>query len=184
MADQHSSTAKKKSTKKGGASCLKLVWDLIKRPKSANAAANPSNLNPSSVSSASGVHDHVPGNDAGTAEPTAREFIGYISMLLTTNQPLSRRQCCFPSGYVLSTVLDSFLGDLADSAHSPGHTSPSWSARPPLSSDPHLLGSTVGRGEIRYTEPFHLMGLTSDTRRRQERAPDTCRPEKLALSSG
>jgi len=103
MADQHSSTAKKKSTKKGGANFLKPVWDLIKRRKSANAAANPSNLNPGSASSASGVHDHVPVNDA---EPTAR----------------------------------------GNAASHQDHTSLSWSARPPLSSDPHLLGSTVGRG--------------------------------------
>jgi hypothetical protein len=115
MADQRSSTTEKKSRKKGGTSFLKPIWDLIKRPKSANAAANPSILNPGSVPSVSGVHDPVKGNDAGTAQPTAaREFLGSISMLLMTTQPLSgRRQCCLASGYVHSTVLDSFLADVA-----------------------------------------------------------------------
>jgi hypothetical protein len=150
MANQRSSTTEKKSRKKGGTSFLKPIWDLIKRPKSANAAANPSNLNPGSVPSVSGVHDPVQGNDAGTAQPTAaREFLGSISMLLMTTQPLSGRwQCCLASGYVHFTVLDSFLADVAGSTHSPDPTSPTRSARPPLSSDPHLLGSTVGRGEI------------------------------------
>ena len=147
MANQRPSTTEKKSKKKGGTSFLQPIWDLIKRPKSANTAANPSNLNPGSVSSVSGVHDPVQGNDAGTAQPTAaRLFLGPISMLLMTTQPLSgRRQSCLASGYVHSTILDSFLADVAGSTHSPDPTSPSRSARPPLS---HLLGSTVGRGEI------------------------------------
>lgn len=150
MANQRPSTTEKKSKKKGGTSFLQPILDLIKRPKSVNAAANPSNLNPGSVSSVSGVHDPVQGNDAGTAQPTAaRLFLGSISMLLMTTQPLSgRRQCCLASGYVHSTILDSFLADVAGSTHSPDPTSPSRSPRPPLSSDPHLLGSTVGRGEI------------------------------------
>ena len=38
MANKHSSIAEKKSTKKGAANCVKLVWDLIKRPKSANVS--------------------------------------------------------------------------------------------------------------------------------------------------
>ena len=149
MANQRPSTTEKKSKKKGRTSFLQPIWDLIKRPKSVNAAANPSNLNPGSVS-VSGVHDPVQGNDAGTAQPTAdRLFLGSISMLLMTTQPLSgRRQCCLASGYVHSTILDSFLADVAGSTHSPDPTSPSRSPRPPLSSDPHLLGSTVGRGEI------------------------------------
>ena len=153
MANQRPSTTEKKSKKKGGTSFLQPIWDLIKRPKSANAAANQSNLNPGSVS-VSGVHDPVQGNDAGTAQPTAaRLFLGSISMLLMTTQPLSgRRQSCLASGYVhsttTSTILDSFLADVAGSTHSPDPTSPFRLARPPLSSDPHLLGSTVGRGEI------------------------------------
>jgi len=183
MADHHSSAAGKKSKKKGGANFLKPMWDLIKRPKSANDTANPSNLNQGSVSSVSGVHDPVPGNDARTPRPTAaRGFIGSISMLLTT-QSLFRRQCCLASRYV-SPVLHSFPADLADSTHSPDPASLFRSTSPPLSSDPHLLGSTVGQGEIRYTESFRLMRLTSDTRGRQARAPDTCRSEELALSSG
>jgi hypothetical protein len=47
------------------------------------------------------------------------------------------------------TVLDSYLTDLADSAHRPDlSTTPFQSARPPSSSVPDLWGSTVGRGEI------------------------------------
>lgn len=163
-----SSTAAKKSKKKGGGVVI-FFRDLIERPKSANASASQPNSTRVSVSSVSGVHDLVPGNDAGTAEPTASgKFIGSISMLLTTTQPLSRWQCHLASGYVLSTVLDSFFADLADSAHSPDPTAPSVLARPPLSSVPHLLGSTVGQGEIRYAESFRLMRLTSDTSRRRQ----------------
>ena len=92
MADQHLSTAEKKSTKKGGANLLS--WDLIKRPKSTNAAG--------SVSSASAVHDPVPGNDAGTAEPTAaREFVGSISKLLIMTQPLGGNAASHQGMYTL-----------------------------------------------------------------------------------
>ena len=73
MADQPSSTAAKKSKKKGG-SRVKLFRDLIKRPISANDSASQSNSTWVSVSSAFGAHDPVPGNDAGNAEPTASTF--------------------------------------------------------------------------------------------------------------
>jgi hypothetical protein len=61
MADQPSSisTAAKPSKKKN---FLKGFRDLIKRPKSANAAATPSNLHQGSVSSASGAHVFPGGN--------------------------------------------------------------------------------------------------------------------------
>jgi hypothetical protein len=83
MADQTSSTAAKKSKKKGGG-IVKLVWDMIKRPKS-NDSASQSNLTRVSVSSTSGAHDPIPGNDAGSAEPTASsKYIGSILVLSTT----------------------------------------------------------------------------------------------------
>jgi hypothetical protein len=68
MADQ----PPKKFQKKGGG-ILKRARDLIKRPKPANDSASQSNSTrfSASVSSALGAHHLVPGNDAGSAEPTA-----------------------------------------------------------------------------------------------------------------
>ena len=84
MADQPSSTAAKKSKKKGGG-VVKLIRDLIKRPESANDLASQSKSTQVSVSSASGVHDPVPGNDAGGAEPmVSSKYIGFILVLSTT----------------------------------------------------------------------------------------------------
>jgi hypothetical protein len=101
MANQHSSTAERKLTKKGGANFLKRIWDLIKRPKSGNAEANPSNLNPGSVSSAS-VHEPVPGKDGGgTAEPTAaREFIGSISINAASHQGMYALLALYCPGFL------------------------------------------------------------------------------------
>jgi hypothetical protein len=70
MVDQPSSTAAKKSKKKGE-SMKKLFRDLFKRPKSANDLASQSDSTRVSVSSAFGAHDPVPGKDAGSAESTA-----------------------------------------------------------------------------------------------------------------
>ena len=66
MADRPSSTAAKISK-----TFLKPFRGLVKRPKLANALASPSNSTRVSVSSASDAHDPVPGNGAGSAEPTA-----------------------------------------------------------------------------------------------------------------
>ena len=69
MADQPSSTAAKKSQKKG-AGIVKRIRDLIKRPKPANDSASQSNS-----ASPIGAHDSVPENDAGSAEPTTSRYI-------------------------------------------------------------------------------------------------------------
>ena len=67
---------------------LKPFRDCIERPKSANASARPSNPTQVSVSSASGAHDPVPGNDAGSAERTAlSKYIGSISVLSGSTSP-------------------------------------------------------------------------------------------------
>ena len=72
MADQHLTTAAKKSKKKGGGGMVKLFRDLIKQPKSANdSATSQSNSTRFSISSAFGVRDSVPGNDAGSVKSTA-----------------------------------------------------------------------------------------------------------------
>ncbi|KIM80637.1 hypothetical protein PILCRDRAFT_822370 [Piloderma croceum F 1598] len=116
MADRPSSTVAKRSKTKGGGNSLSPFLNLFKRPKSANASANQSNSSRVSVSSAIGAHDPIPGNDAGSAEPTVS------SGNTTLNQD---------------------------------PTTPFQSARPPLSSVPDLLGSTVGQ------EGGHENSLTS-----------------------
>ena len=80
---------------------LKTFRGWIKRPKSANASASPSNSTLISVSSASGAHDPVPRNDAGSAKPTASsKYIGSISVLSnSTSLQAARISVC--------TVLDS-----------------------------------------------------------------------------
>jgi hypothetical protein len=78
MADQPSSTAAKKSQKKGRG-IVKRVRDLIKRPKPANDSASQSNS--ASVSSAFGAHDPVPDNDAGSGEPTASSKYTHLSVI-------------------------------------------------------------------------------------------------------
>ena len=84
MADQHSSTVAKKSKKKGR-DVVKLFRNLIKQPKSANDSASQSNSTRVSVSSAFGAQGSVPGNDAGSAEPTASsKYIDFILVLSTT----------------------------------------------------------------------------------------------------
>jgi hypothetical protein len=81
MADQTSSTAAKKSKKKFGG-VVKNVLDLFQRRKSANDSASQSN---STRVFASGASDPVPGNSAGSAEPTASsKYIGSILALSTT----------------------------------------------------------------------------------------------------
>jgi hypothetical protein len=116
MADHPSSTAAKKSKKKG----LKLLRDLIKRPISASVSAIQSNSTRDSLSSAFGAHDLVPGNDAGSTKSTASSK--YISsILLLSNLP-----------------------------YRPDPTEPFQSAKYPSSSDPDLLGSAVGQGELQY----------------------------------
>ena len=80
MADQLSSTAAKKSQKKGGG-VVTFVRDLIKRPgKPAKDLASLSNSTQVSVSSAVGDHDSAHGNDAGSAEPTS--LSKYIDTIL------------------------------------------------------------------------------------------------------
>ena len=85
MADQPSSTAAKKSTKKGGG-VVKFVRDLIKRPGKSfdcDDSASQSNSTQVSVSSAFGAHDPTQGNDAGSPEPTASsKYIDYIFKLV------------------------------------------------------------------------------------------------------
>ena len=86
MADQPSST--KKSKKKGG-EMVKRVRDLFKRTKSINDLASQSNLTRVSVASALGDHDPVPGNEAGSTEPTVSgKYINSILVLSTTTSPL------------------------------------------------------------------------------------------------
>ena len=87
MADQHLTTAAKKSKKKGGGGMVKLFRDLIKQPKSANdSGTNQSNSTRFSISSAFGVHDSVPGNDAGSVKSTASSkcILTFILVLSTT----------------------------------------------------------------------------------------------------
>jgi hypothetical protein len=84
MADQLSSTASKKSKKKGGGK-VKHILDLFKRPSNSASQSN------STVTSAFGAHDPVSGNDAGNAEPMASgKYIHSILVLSTTTWPLSR----------------------------------------------------------------------------------------------
>ena len=93
MADHPSSTAAKKSKKKGGG-IVKRFQDLIKRPKLANDSASQSNASATrvSVSFAFGAQDPVPENDEGNAELTASsKYIDSILVLSTTTTwPLSR----------------------------------------------------------------------------------------------
>ena len=85
MADQPSSTAVKKSKKKGGGIIKKLFRDLIKRSQSVDDLASQFKLN------STRAHNPVPGNDAGSAEPMASsKYIGSIFMLSTTTWPFSR----------------------------------------------------------------------------------------------
>ena len=83
MADQNLTSAAKKSKKKGRG-IAKLFRDLTKQPQSAtdnlNDLASQSNSTRVSVFSAFGAHDSVPGNDAGSAEPS--KFIVFILVLL------------------------------------------------------------------------------------------------------
>ena len=81
MADPPSSTAVKKSKKKGGG-IVKLFRDVIKRPKLANDSASQSNQTRVSVPFAVDVHESIIGNDAGSAEPTASSK--YIWLHLST----------------------------------------------------------------------------------------------------
>ena len=62
------SSAPKKWKKKGG-DIIKFVRDLIKRPKSANDSTG--QFHPTQVSGSPAFVAHVPGNDSGSAEPTA-----------------------------------------------------------------------------------------------------------------
>ena len=78
MTDQSSSTAVKKSKRKCGG-IVKLIRDVVKRPKSANSASQ-SNSTQVSVSSAFDAHDSAPGNDAGSADPMASSK--YIDSIL------------------------------------------------------------------------------------------------------
>ena len=98
MAHRPSSTASKK---KGGGNLLKPLWDRIKRPKSPNTLASPSDSNRGSIDSASGDHDSGLGNIAGRTEETASgKFIEPISVLSTRAQPFLRQQCHLKSEYV------------------------------------------------------------------------------------
>jgi hypothetical protein len=81
MAHHPSSTAAKQSKKKGRGVIKRFqVRHLFKRSKSANDSASQSNSTRVSFSSAIGAHDPVPGNDAGSAAPTASSK--YISTIL------------------------------------------------------------------------------------------------------
>ena len=86
----------------------------IERPKSANASASPLNPTRISVPSASGAHDPVPGNDAGSAEQTA--LSKYIGSILVISDSTSLQVATLPWIRVC-TVLDSYFADLVDSAH-------------------------------------------------------------------
>ena len=70
MADQPTSTAAKKSKKKGGG-VVNLFQNLIKRPKPANDSASISSQSNLTRVSAFGADDPSPGNDEGSAEMTA-----------------------------------------------------------------------------------------------------------------
>ena len=101
---------------------VKLFRDLIKQPKSANdSATSQSNSTRVSVSSAFGVRDSVPVNDAGSVKSTASSK--YID-------------------FYLSVIDDD--DDLA----SLDPTASLHSARPPPSSVPDLLNSAMGQGEL------------------------------------
>jgi hypothetical protein len=116
MTDQPSSTATKKSKKKGRG-VVNFIRDLVKQPKSANDSASQSG----SVSSASTTRYHVPGNDAGSAEPTAS------------------------SKYIVS-----YLSVIGEDWASPDPRAPVQSAmaRPPIV--PYLPVSAVSQSELRY----------------------------------
>ena len=82
MADQLSSIAAKRYLKPFK------FRDLIKRPKSANDSASESNSTLVSVSSAIGAHDPIPGNNAGSVEPTASsKCIGSILVSSDSTSP-------------------------------------------------------------------------------------------------
>jgi hypothetical protein len=92
---QPSSTATKKSKKKGGINLFKPIRDLFKKP---NALASQSNSNRGSIDSASGTHNSGLGNDAGPTEQTdLGKFIEPILVLSTRAQPFLRQQCHFDS---------------------------------------------------------------------------------------
>jgi hypothetical protein len=118
------SNAAKKSKKSGG--ILRGLVYLIKRSKPANAHPNSTR----------------PGNDiAASAEPTPSGK--YLSVIYDDSTSLQVA--------MVRTVLNSYLEDLADSAHHPDPTTPFRSARPsPSSSTPDLpvwLGGS-SQGEI------------------------------------
>ena len=109
----------------------------LKRSKSTNASASRSN-----PTRASGAHDSVPGNDAGSAEWTASSK--YIGSILLSSDSIS------PGGNLtLCTVLESsHLTDPTDSARHPDPSAkPLQSSLPPSSSVPDLRGATL-QGEI------------------------------------
>ena len=148
MADQPSSSAAKRSKKKGG-SMKKLFRDLFRPPNSLAAtgsdSASQSNSTLVSVSSAFGSHDPVPGKDAGSAGPmVSSKYIASILVLSTTIRPLQMTKLPWIKVY---TVLISYFADLADLAHHPDSTAPIQLARP-SSSVRNLLGSAVGQGEL------------------------------------
>ena len=84
MVDQPSSSAAKKSKKKGRG--MKLLRDLFKLPNS--LAANDSASQSMVSVSAFGAHDPVPGKDAGGSGPTvSSKYIGSILVISTTTWP-------------------------------------------------------------------------------------------------
>ena len=104
MADQPSSTAAKKSKKKGGG-IVNLFRDLIKRPKSANDSASQSNSARVSDSSTFGTHDPVP---AGSAEPTNSTWV-FLSSASGTRDPISGNNAGNAEPTALSKYIDSIL---------------------------------------------------------------------------
>ena len=77
MADQPSSTAAKKSKKKGRV-IVNYIRDLVKRPKSDKDSASQSNMAGVSFSSASGTQYPVPGDDAGSVATASSKYIDSI----------------------------------------------------------------------------------------------------------
>ena len=146
MADQPSSTAAMKSKKKGGG-IVKLFRDVIKRPKTVNDSASQSNLTRVSVPSAFGAHDPVPGNDAGSAEPTASgKYIGFHLSVIVNDLASPDGNATLNQGIYCSEFISCRSSGLS---HHPDPTAPIQSANP-LSSVPDLLGSAVAQGELQY----------------------------------
>ena len=144
MANNPSSSAAKILKKKGG-DMLKRLWGIIKRPKSVtgNDLASQSNLTQDFVTSAFGGHDPVLGNDAGSTEPTTS------SKHLIDDDLASFQMTKIPL-FMVCTVLNAYLADLADLAHHPDPTDPFQSAKLPSSNFPDLSSSAVDQGELQY----------------------------------